>query len=189
MKNIYVVLTRTNTVLSKIIGTITNSEYTHASISLDNNFDKMYSFGRKNVYNPFIGTFVIENFNEGVFGIHECLHGKIIELEITNKQYDSIKKLINNFIINKNYYKYNYLGLIDSLIERESYSEKSFLCSEFVYYILYSNDIINFNIPRNLVKPEDFKNLNGKIIFEGDLKEIYAYCNHKKYLQPMYIYF
>ncbi len=54
-KKIYIVLTRTNTILSRMIGFIKDDEYTHASISLDRHLSKMYSFGRKYTYNPFVG--------------------------------------------------------------------------------------------------------------------------------------
>ena len=49
-KKIYIVLTRTNTILSRLIGFIEDDEYTHASISLDRGLSQMYSFGRKYSY-------------------------------------------------------------------------------------------------------------------------------------------
>ncbi|MGD9569547.1 MAG: hypothetical protein AB7V48_14750 [Sedimentibacter sp.] len=185
MKSIYVILTRTNTILSRIINIVTNDKFTHASISLDKNLETMYSFGRRNVYNPFIGTFVIENFNEGVYGFHEYLHGQVIEIEVTNEQYESVEKLTNNFILNNESYKYNYIGLINILLKRESFSENKFLCSEFVYYILNSSNIIDLKIPRNLVRPQYFEKLNGKVIYEGNLKDIYINSDYLKFLQTM----
>src|SRR5690554_939767 len=79
MKKIYIVLTRTNTILSRLISIIKNDEYTHASISLNKDLNYMYSFGRKNKYNPFIGRFVKENIDEGVYGWHKKLKGLVIE--------------------------------------------------------------------------------------------------------------
>ena len=87
MKNrhIYIILTRTNTVLSNLISIIKNDEYTHASISLNKNLNTMYSFGRKYTYNPFIGCFVKENLYEGVFGFHNKLKGQVLELNATEE--------------------------------------------------------------------------------------------------------
>jgi len=85
-KRIYIVLTRTNTLLSKMIGIIKKDEYTHASISLSRNLNCMYSFGRKNKFNPFIGCFAKENLNEGVFGLQKKLNGIVLEIEITPEQ-------------------------------------------------------------------------------------------------------
>lgn len=169
-RKIYIVLTRTNTILSRMIGIIKNDEYTHASISLDSGLYKMYSFGRKYTYNPFVGRFVKENFNEGVYGKHDNLYGLVMEIEVSYEQYRKVENLINEFILNKDLYKYNYMGLINCLLNRESCNDNRFLCSEFVYYILNKSGIINFNKPSNLVRPQDLLNINGRIDFKGNLK-------------------
>ena len=51
MKNIYLILTYTGTVLSKIIKNYTKDEVSHVSISLDVELKQMYSFARLNPYN------------------------------------------------------------------------------------------------------------------------------------------
>lgn len=43
---VYVVLTRTNTVISRLIQLFKKDEFTHAAISLDRDLANMYSFGR-----------------------------------------------------------------------------------------------------------------------------------------------
>ncbi len=169
-KKIYIVLTRTNTILSRMIGFIKDDEYTHASISLDKELKLMYSFGRKYSYNPFVGRFVKENFNEGVYGRQNDLYGLVMEIEATHEQYEKAEKLINKFILNKNLYKYNYMGLINCLLNRESCNDNRFLCSEFVYYILNESNIVNVNKSRNLVRPQDLLNIHGKVVFSGNLK-------------------
>ena len=60
MKKIYFILTYSGTVLGRIIRFKTKRFYTHVSISLDENLEKMYSFGRINPYNCFVGGFVHE---------------------------------------------------------------------------------------------------------------------------------
>ena len=64
---VYIVLTKTGTILSKIVRIIKGHKYTHVSISLDKELNEMYSFGRINPYNPFRGNFVHENINWGTF--------------------------------------------------------------------------------------------------------------------------
>lgn len=46
-KNIYIVLTQTGTLLSRIIKFLTQGQYNHASIGFDEELNYMYSFGRK----------------------------------------------------------------------------------------------------------------------------------------------
>lgn len=169
-KKIYIVLTRTNTILSRLIRFIKDDEYTHASISLDKELKQMYSFGRKYSYNPFVGCFVKENFNEGVFGRHNNLYGLVMEIKVSDEQYEKAENLINEFILNKDIYKYNYMGLINCLLNRESCNDNRFLCSEFVYYILNKSNIVNLNRFRNLVRPQDLLNIKGRLIFRGNLK-------------------
>lgn len=179
-KSIYIVLTRTNTILSRLIGAIKNDEYTHASISLNKDLSIMYSFGRKYTYNPFVGRFVKENLNEGVFALQNKLKGLVLEIEVTPEQYDKINALLNKFISNSNSYKYNYYGLINSLLNKESYSDDKFLCSEFVYYILNECGVVNLNKSRNLIRPQDLLNIKGRVLYKGNLKsEIKAIPRYK----------
>ena len=67
MKKIYIILTHTGTILSRIIRHWTKDEFSHISISLDKDLEEMYSFGRLNPYNAFVGGFVREGLDKGTF--------------------------------------------------------------------------------------------------------------------------
>ena len=66
-KQLYIVISQTGTLLSRILKQITDAEYNHASISLSRDLERMYSFGRRHPYNPFWGGFVIESPSTGTF--------------------------------------------------------------------------------------------------------------------------
>ena len=66
-RNIYILLTDTGTWFSRMIKCYTKAPYNHASISLDENLEELYSFGRKVYYNPLSGGFVKEGVDRGVF--------------------------------------------------------------------------------------------------------------------------
>ena len=185
--NIYVVLTRTNTMISRLIQGIKHDQYTHASISLDKELRHMYSFGRKYTYNPFIGRFRKEDINEGVFKLCDTLPGAIVELEVSQQQYERTKAILDIFITNTYLYKYNYMGLIHSFLNKPALSENRFLCSEFVYHILAESNILDLNISRNLVRPQNFLYVGGKVIYEGDLKvlELSEKNIHKNTVRPV----
>ena len=189
-KHLYIVLTRTQTVLSRLIGLVTNDEYTHAAISLDEELCRMYSFGRKNVYNPFVGSFIKENIDGGILGLCENLQGIIIELEVSQKQYDKAVGLLNEFISNSSNYKYNYMGLVDGLFNNEVYYNDRFLCSEFVYYILNKSGVADLNMSRNLVRPQSLLDISGKVIYKGNLREMNLRNNtiNTNELEPIYKY-
>ena len=67
MKKLYIILTHTGTVLSNIVKYYTKYEYSHISIALDEELNRMYSFGRLNPYNPFWAGFVHEYIDKGTF--------------------------------------------------------------------------------------------------------------------------
>jgi hypothetical protein len=187
---LYIVLTRTNTVISRIIQFIKNDEYTHAAISLDKELNNMYSFGRKYAHNPFLGVFRKEEINKGVYKYHKNLPGAIIEIEVTKEQYEVAKNLLNQFINNSCNYKYNYMGLIDGIFNNEVYCENRFLCSEFVYHILNESGIVDLKISRNLVRPQNLLNIESNIIYRGNLKNIKlqnSNCNITELKSPVSI--
>ena len=94
MKKIYFVLTYTGTILSRIVHIYTGQEFCHSSLSLDAELNEMYSFGRLNPYNPFIGGFVHEGINIGTFKRFKNTKTEIYSLEITAKQYNKINLTI-----------------------------------------------------------------------------------------------
>ncbi len=170
--HLYIVLTRTNTAISKLIHIFKGDEYTHAAISLDIELNHMYSFGRRNTYNPFIGRFKKEDINEGVYKLCNTLPGAIIEIEVSIEEYNKVKELLEHFIANSHLYKYNYKGLLHSLLNKPAYSDYSFLCSEFVYHILKESGIADLKISRNLVRPQNLLNIEGNMFYKGNLKAV-----------------
>ena len=171
MKKIYVILSYTGTILSKIIKLKTGAEYTHASIALDENLRQMYSFGRVYPGIAFIGGFVRESRHFGTFKRFKNTQVCIYELEITDKKYEEVKELIFYMKKNKKKYRFNLLGLILAGINKKSTKENKFYCAEFVKYILQKANIDVSNLPE-VIKPEDFKNLKkSNIIYVGYLRK------------------
>lgn len=172
---LYIVLTRSKTTVSRLIHLIKRDQYTHASLALDRELLGMYSFGRKYARNPFVARFKQEPMDRGLYKLYDYLPGLIMEIEVSEEQYLRAKSVVEHFITHSAKYRYNYLGLVNSLISRESYSDHRFLCSEFVYYVLSESGIMDLNKARNLVRPQDFldryQEFNARIIFEGNIKE------------------
>ena len=167
---VYIVLTRTNTTMSRAIQFFKSDEYTHASITLDSELNHMYSFGRKYTYNPLIGHFKREELHSGLFGLQKSLPCLTYRVEVTAAQYHRVKGHLEDFVDHKEKYKYNYMGLLHSFQKKSHSYEDRFLCSEFVYHILKESDVLDLKIPRNLVRPEHFKALGWPVFYLGDLK-------------------
>ena len=94
MKKIYIVLTHTGTILSKIVRFYTRKKYSHVSIGLDLNLNELYSFGRLNPNNPYKGGFVKEEINKGIFAKFKNTDGAVYSVTITEEQYNKIEQEI-----------------------------------------------------------------------------------------------
>ena len=167
---IYIILTYTGTILSKIIRCYTGAEFCHASICLDEQLTEIYSFGRLNPYNPFIGGFVQEGLNIGTFKRFKNTRAEIYSVDLTTKQYKKMVNIIKKMKRKRNLYKFNTIGLFASAFNIKFQRKNRFYCSEFVKYLIEQSKI-ELNLP-NLIKPNDFKNVNGLTLkYRGVLKD------------------
>ena len=170
MRKIYIVLTYTGTLLSRIVRFYTKKEYSHVSIALDEDLSRMYSFGRINPYNAFIGGFVREGINFGTFARFKNTTCSIKCLEITDNQYYELKRLIRKFEKRKKIYTFNVVGLFAVALNVKVQKANSFYCAEFVKYALEQSHIVQ-ELPE-IIRPDDFYNLNdSKPVYEGLLRK------------------
>lgn len=174
MKKIYIVLTYTGTILSKLVKMYTKKEYSHVSIALDEDLKEMYSFGRTYAYCPFVAGFVHEGVNKGTFKRFKRTKTRIYSLQVPEAKYDKVIEIINSIKEHRNEYDFNIIGLLGVAINLKFRREKSFYCAEFVKYVLEQSKI-DSNLP-DLVKPEDFKEIQGlNVEYSGILKEYNSY--------------
>ena len=71
MKTIYILLTRSGTLLSNLVYAVTGANYTHASLAFDDDLSCLYSSTRKNGYTMFPAGPSREYLNRGVFRLRE----------------------------------------------------------------------------------------------------------------------
>lgn len=167
MKKVYIILSHTGTLLSRAIKQYTKDEFSHVSISLDINLKEMYSMGRLNPYNPIFAGFVHERINKGTYKRFFNTVSSVCFLNVTDEQFEEIKENIR--IIEKNRYRFNFLGLLGVGLHTRIKQENAFYCAEFVKYILENSGVKTY-LPE-LVKPEDFKELIGtNEIYHGYLR-------------------
>jgi hypothetical protein len=166
---VFIVLTRSHTILSGLIHRVTRAEYTHAALALDENLEYMFSFGRRRVSNPFIGCFKRESLNDEIYGECEELPGVIAEIPVTHAQYAEICNIVESFLLNHHNYSYNTFGLIRNLMRVPAEDDTRFFCSEFVYYVLKESGVCDFGMIRGDIRPEMLLEIDGRIAFEGNL--------------------
>lgn len=168
MRKVYLLLTATNTYFARFIRFYSKKPYSHASISFDKKCRTSYSFGRTYVNNPFVGSFQRESIDKGVFGKCPHIPCEILELEVTEEQYNTLKSIIDTM----DGRKYNKLGLLLKMLNISYERKTKFFCSEFVAYALRESNIYKFNKPLNFIEPCDFLEIPiVHTIYQGDFKQ------------------
>jgi len=64
----------------------------------------MYSFGRRNTYNPFVGSLKKRISTKEYIRFVNTFAGAIIEVEVSEEQYVKAKVLLEHFISNSHLY-------------------------------------------------------------------------------------
>ena len=176
MKKIYILLTRTKTVIARLIHGVTGDMYTHASIALDGELNELYSFARRNLYLPLISGFIREDIYSGVFARNPDAPCALYEYKVSDEEYAALKTHIKDMADHFGMYKYNIVGLAAGIFGIPCERKHHFTCSQFVAHILKEHCSVKFNKNINLVKPADFSDIpEFNEIYSGKLKYVKLY--------------
>lgn len=165
---IYLVFTKTGTWLSRVIATFSDMKYVHASISFDDSFTKMYSFGRTNPDNPFSGGFVEEDLKGGVYQKYTEARCLIYKVKVTKLQYDSLKMELARFQNEADKYHYNLIGLVGAKFGIPLKRKHHYFCSQFVSELLINSKIYDIDKEPEIISPSDLYSIsNMELLYEG----------------------
>ena len=174
-RQIYVVVSQTGTILSRILKIFTRARYNHASVSYDGTLETMYSFGRLNAYNPFFAGFVREGRNRGTFKRFRNTEAVVIAIPVTEELRESFRRDVVAMYGHRADYEYNYFGLFLAAFGITFRARNTFYCSEFVRYILERHRVIAPGAFDGIVHPADFLSLTGgRVIYRGKLRDFRA---------------
>ena len=168
-KKIYVLLTRFPDNGSKWIQALTGSFYTHASVGLEEDMNSFYSFKVKG--------FTVEDIHRYVRKPgREPFPCQVYELEVSEKVYQSAKRIINYYIRRKEEMSYTRFGLVMRLLRIPVKRKDKFICSQFVAHVLKRAKAANLKKFTVLYLPGDFRKLSEmKLVFEGNLQSFITY--------------
>ncbi|MDE6727492.1 MAG: hypothetical protein K2J80_06080 [Oscillospiraceae bacterium] len=171
-KKMYIIITHTPSVVSKIIRKFTHTPYNHVSVSLDAELDHMFSFGRRYRYFPWIGGFVQESPNFGTLERFPETEAIVLMLDVDETAYDDISERLEDMLAHKYSYCYDVLGLLLAIFGKTYKRDKRYYCSAFVRELLVEFGIENGSSFEKIVTPMDFLNLpNTREIYRGKLRE------------------
>ena len=171
-KNLYLVATQSNTLVSRMIRVYTRAPYNHVSIALDEGLEKMYSFARQKPPFAFPAGFMHETMEKSLFGMLDHVPCQVYSIPVTEKQYEDVVKLIGEFEKNINEYRFNIIGFATMILQMKLRRKRHFMCSQFVSYILTECDVMDFNKDYSIVKPDDIRcRKDMTLVYEGNLKQ------------------
>lgn len=184
---VYIVLTRTGTFFSKIIGLATGKRYTHVSIADDLMLAHMYSFCRDRKESPLPANFNREDILTEVFGACKTIPSEVYRVPVTDEQMSRYHDVIRHFILNREKYSYDLGALVSMALHIPYKMRNKFVCSVWVGFVLGKSGI-EHDIKKHpsLIEPEDFRSINNaELIYIGDLKKYREYISslqieHKK---------
>ena len=168
-RNVYILLTDTGTLFTKLVKLYTKKPYNHASISFDSTLSEVYSFGRKVSWNPLIGGFVKEDVKKGLFKRADCV---LYSLEVNDDQIQKLHEYIDVMKAEKEEYRYNLFGLLGFLLNKPIKRKKAFFCSQFVASLLNECNIFEFEKSPSLIAPNDLQQIPScQFVYEGELRK------------------
>ena len=129
MKEIYILLTNSTTLISKAISLCTKAEYTHVALAMDKDLTMLYSFGRKFKWSMVPSGFVREGVNHGVMGDSENMKCALYTIQISDNAYQRLANRLRHMESKKNCYRFNYLGLPMCGFGWKSGGKNVFFCS------------------------------------------------------------
>ena len=136
MKTIYILLTRSGTLLSKLVYAVTGASYTHASMAFDEELNCLYSSTRKNGYTMFPAGPSKEYLNRGVFRLRGDAPCALYALEVTDEAYVRARRRAEHMMARGELYRFNTLGLILCALHIRWQRRRHYFCSQFVSEVL-----------------------------------------------------
>ena len=173
MKTIYILLTRSGTLLSKLVYAVTGASYTHASMAFDEELDCLYSSTRKNGYTMFPAGPSKEYLNKGVFRLRGDAPCALYALEVTDEAYVRARRRAEHMMARGELYRFNTLGLILCALHIRWQRRRHYFCSQFVSEVLQKSGALDLPKPSTLMHPSDYAELPQlRCLYRGTLADL-----------------
>ncbi len=177
MKCIYVILSRTNTGISKVIRFLTHYELNHSSLTLSDDFTNFYAYGRRRNKPALNGGFIIEDPGRSC-PYYTDIRVKIFKFEVSDEKYVEIQEEIKRLEEKRDETCYNSISALAYFSKNTIKAVDSYTCIEFICHILGIKEKIS-------IKEFD-KKYEKLVIYDGSYKKL---MNFPDYVEPNHDYF
>lgn len=173
MKTIYILLTKSDTCVSKLINLLTHDRYTHASISFEEDLQPLYSFSRKFVYSPLPAGLRSEPLTRGFYKKYDYIPCALYELRVSDEVYRLAKWEVERMMVQAPKYRFSVMGLLLCKLNIPFHRENCYFCSEFVSEVLMRSKAISLPKHSSLMRPNDYTQIPDlSCRFEGRLNAL-----------------
>lgn len=181
--NLYVILTKTPLKTGKFIRKMTKFEYNHCSISFDENFKVLYSFGRR-YKNASLYSGLVTESSLRYTTANEDTKVQIFKIPITKKSYKKLNKYLNELRNHEEEYIYNYFSFFAYPFKKKIEVKKAYTCCEFTVHILENFCKLSNITTNGYCSIKELSNkLKEYLIYEGPFQVNNNSWNEDKYLE------
>ncbi len=170
MRNLYLIISQTGSILSRIISRATGDRYAHISLSLEDDLSEMYSFGRVYAYTPLIGGFVRESLTFGTMKRFHRAQVIVLRIPVEDEKWKEIHEYISTMYKNRKMYHYSFRGAFKAWHGIPFHRENYYYCSEFIKETLEKFSLVDDDEYGEVVRPDEFLRLRrAEEIYRGRL--------------------
>ena len=176
MRNVYVILPKAETLVSKIAGVVTKYPYSHVTICLDDRLEVFYSFSRLRHNAPLISGFAKEYRSHLASREHVKLKCKIFKIPVSEEDYHRVRNFIANTSRDRTLL-FNYLSMATMQLTGGFEVCRTMNCLSFAGLALEHISSLNLPAPAHRMFPEDFDRWLSRdyFFFEGRMRTDFQY--------------
>ena len=170
MKNVYVLLTRSQTALSRVIHALTGDRYTHASVAFDDGLKTLCSFARRHPALPLPAGLVQEALDGGYYDSHRYISCALYALPVGEDAWRDVRRRAEEMLSHRRAYRYSVRGLAMCRLGVAETRPGKYFCSQFVGELLRESGAARLPKPPALMRPQDLAELPGaNCLYRGRL--------------------
>lgn len=170
--HIYLTVTKTPTIVGKVIRQVLSNKYNHMSISLKEDLSELYSFGRLSVKNFVTGGPLKESYYTLSLGTDADVELCVFKIPVTKTQYDKLEEFIHNVFYDDDGYIYNLADAIGTIFHRRIKIDKCYTCIEFCRDAFsYAGIICSADLDSARTLDEARNLLKHFIVYEGKYRK------------------
>lgn len=178
MKTVYLLLSRSKTLLSRAVYLLTGDAYTHISIAFDPGLGTLCSMARYDARFPLPAGLVRESPGAGYFGAHPDVRCALLGLDVPDEIYARARARLEAMLreqeeTGRGAWRYSLLGLFACRLGIAWTRPGRLFCSQFVGVLLRESGAMDTGKEPSLMRPQDFFALPGaRVCFCGRMGEL-----------------